>query len=168
MKTGFVDGDSTLLTCWKDIAKYLGKSVRTVQRWEENFGLPVLRPNGTRRKSAVVAQIRDLDAWLAGQWSGRTNGKKQDGKPAERIVGINDLIKRSQELRSAHVALMEETSVALEILVESFNQLDGMRRNKLPPPRFLHRNFIKRQKPLILKTRPGRRCMNPAADLPTD
>jgi hypothetical protein len=53
-----------VLTSWKDIARYMGKGVRTVQRWEADFGLPVRRPNGSGKK-AVLARPRDLDAWIA-------------------------------------------------------------------------------------------------------
>ena len=38
--------ESAVLSSWKDIAKYMGKGVRTVQRWERHLGLPVRRPNG--------------------------------------------------------------------------------------------------------------------------
>jgi hypothetical protein len=34
------------LTTWKEVAAYLGKGVRTVQRWEAELGLPVRRPKG--------------------------------------------------------------------------------------------------------------------------
>jgi hypothetical protein len=60
----------TLLASWKEIASYLRKGVRTVQRWEEEFGLPVRRPKeGLRR--AVYALIDELDRWLATHWSQR-------------------------------------------------------------------------------------------------
>lgn len=64
-QTYFVD--PLALTCWKDIAQSLGKGVRTVQRWERSFGLPVRRPKAMLRgcsKAPVVAYPRDLDAWL--------------------------------------------------------------------------------------------------------
>lgn len=51
-----------ILNGWKEIARYLGRGVRTVQRWEE-FGLPIRRPNGSRR-SEVVAASEELDAWV--------------------------------------------------------------------------------------------------------
>lgn len=35
-----------ILACWKDIARYMGKGVRTVQRREQQFGLPVQRTLG--------------------------------------------------------------------------------------------------------------------------
>jgi hypothetical protein len=37
--------------------------VRTVQRWEQELGLPVRRPRGKSR-SAVIALKNELDAWL--------------------------------------------------------------------------------------------------------
>jgi CheY-like chemotaxis protein len=55
---------SSVLHSWKEIARYLGCGVRTVQRWEHDLGLPVRRPRGEIR-SAVIALTADLDAWLA-------------------------------------------------------------------------------------------------------
>jgi serine/threonine-protein kinase len=48
---------------WKDIAAYLGRDVRTVQRWEGERRLPVHRlPGGD--KPRVYALTSELDAWL--------------------------------------------------------------------------------------------------------
>lgn len=55
-----------ILHSWKDIAAYLGKSSRTVQRWEREDGLPVRRI-GQNRRSSVYALSRELDDWLSGQ-----------------------------------------------------------------------------------------------------
>jgi hypothetical protein len=52
-----------VLSGWKEIAHYLNRGVRTVQRWEQ-FGLPVHRPHGEPR-SAVTALPEELDAWVA-------------------------------------------------------------------------------------------------------
>ena len=54
------------LTCWKDIANYLGKGVRTVQRYEREAGLPVRRPSA-RNKGLVFAWTEELDAWISKQ-----------------------------------------------------------------------------------------------------
>src|SRR5689334_7283409 len=54
---------SDLLNSWKEIAAYLNRGVRTVQRWEVELGLPVRRPRG-RSRSAVIAFRADLDQWL--------------------------------------------------------------------------------------------------------
>jgi hypothetical protein len=52
-----------ILNSWKEIAAYVGRGVRTVQRWEANLGLPVHRPKGKDR-SAVLAFAEELDTWL--------------------------------------------------------------------------------------------------------
>jgi hypothetical protein len=52
-----------ILNSWKEIANYLGRGVRTVQRWEAHLGLPVHRPSG-RDHSAVLAFSTELDQWL--------------------------------------------------------------------------------------------------------
>ena len=52
-----------ILNSWKEIAAYLGKSVRTVQRMEVELGLPVRRPKGHAR-SSVMALTTELDQWL--------------------------------------------------------------------------------------------------------
>jgi CheY-like chemotaxis protein len=52
------------LNSWKEIAQYLGRGVRTVQRWESELGMPVRRPRGKSR-SAVIAVMSELDQWLA-------------------------------------------------------------------------------------------------------
>ena len=51
------------LNSWKEIAQYMGRAVRTLQRWEHDLGLPVHRPKGEDR-SAVLAFAEELDAWL--------------------------------------------------------------------------------------------------------
>lgn len=53
-----------ILNSWKEIAAYLGRGVRTAQRWEVELHLPVRRPRNKSR-SAVVALRTDLDQWIA-------------------------------------------------------------------------------------------------------
>jgi hypothetical protein len=55
--------NNNLLNSWKEIANYLGRGVRTVQRWEAQLGLPVHRPAGHSR-SAVIAFEDELTTWL--------------------------------------------------------------------------------------------------------
>jgi Tol biopolymer transport system component len=50
------------LESWKEIAAYLKKGVRTVQRWERAEGLPVRRL-GQDRTGFVFAYKSELDAW---------------------------------------------------------------------------------------------------------
>ena len=53
---------SERLESWKEIAAYLKKGVRTVQRWERTDGLPVRRL-GQERTGVVFAYKAELDAW---------------------------------------------------------------------------------------------------------
>ena len=51
------------LSGWKEIAGYLGKGVRTVQRYERQMGLPIHRPGG-KTSPAVVAVVAEIDRWV--------------------------------------------------------------------------------------------------------
>ena len=63
-----------LLNSWKDIANYLGRGVRTVQRWEVQLHLPVRRLH-LHSRSSVTALKSDIDGWL--RQAGRsTNGAR--------------------------------------------------------------------------------------------
>lgn len=53
-----------ILHSWKEIASYVGRGVRTIQRYEVQFGFPVHRPTGSSR-SAVMAFSDEIDAWLS-------------------------------------------------------------------------------------------------------
>jgi len=45
---------SDVLNSWKEVSNYIGRGVRTVQRWEKDFGLPVRRPSGHLRGSVIA------------------------------------------------------------------------------------------------------------------
>ncbi len=121
-------GDPAVLSCWKDIAKYLGKGVRTVQRWEREFELPVRRPKGANRKSAVTAHPRDLDAWLTSRWALRA--AKEMAEPLEtaaELLGlktaINERIHAARALREQQSHLIHELSAAMQMLVQNCDLL---------------------------------------------
>src|SRR6476620_10142480 len=50
------------LDSWKEIAAYLGRGIRTVQRWEREEGLPVHRLAHEKRGS-IYARREELVAW---------------------------------------------------------------------------------------------------------
>ena len=52
------------LESWKEIASYLRRDKRTVQRWEKEYGLPVHRLQ-LNSGSTVYAYTSELDAWYA-------------------------------------------------------------------------------------------------------
>ncbi len=55
-----------ILESWKEIAGYLGVTVRTAQNWEHDRGLPIRR-DGHGRRARVSADLRELDAWKSGR-----------------------------------------------------------------------------------------------------
>ncbi len=57
---------SDRLDSWKEIAAYLNRGTRTVQRWERDEGLPVHRLQHDKLGS-VYAFRSELDAWWAGR-----------------------------------------------------------------------------------------------------
>lgn len=81
------------LDSWKDIARYLGRDVRTVIRWEQTRGLPVHRvPGGTL--SRVFAYPDELDRWLEGGGAARANGETTNGRENSGAIepfGENDV-----------------------------------------------------------------------------
>src|SRR5215510_5113345 len=52
-----------VLNSWKEIAEYMGRGVRTVQRYERGLRLPVHRPAGKSR-SAVIAFADEIEGWM--------------------------------------------------------------------------------------------------------
>jgi hypothetical protein len=53
-----------VLNSWKEIASYLDRGVRTVQRWERELQLPVRRI-GKGRRSPVYVLIPELNFWMS-------------------------------------------------------------------------------------------------------
>ncbi len=104
-----------VLTSWKDIANYMGKGVRTVQRWEQDFGLPVRRPRGSNKK-AVLARPRDLDAWVALRCSSRSQigvATAARGTPVSILSSLAAHIETSRQLRESSRELLNEVHSAL-------------------------------------------------------
>ena len=77
--SGAGESNNLRLDSWKEIAAYLGRSERTVCRWEEREGLPVHRLQHEKRGS-VFAYKRELDAW----WNARR--KLVEPEPQEAVV----------------------------------------------------------------------------------
>jgi tetratricopeptide (TPR) repeat protein len=57
-----LSGEDDVLDSWKEIAAYLGRSVRAVQGWEKDEDLPVHR-HLHERQGSVYAYRSELDAW---------------------------------------------------------------------------------------------------------
>ncbi len=123
------NGHAAVLTSWKDIARYMGKGVRTVQRWEQDFGLPVRRPKGSNKK-AVLARPRDLDAWVAMSCASRTElprsatpqtHSRQAAMAA--LLTLKAKIETARQLRDSNQLLTAELTAAINTLRSQLTEL---------------------------------------------
>jgi len=73
--------DEPRLDSWKEIASYLGRGIRTVQRWEREEGLPIHRLDHVKRGS-VYASRRELTAWWESRRRPEVAPATSDGAPA--------------------------------------------------------------------------------------
>jgi hypothetical protein len=121
--------ESAVLSSWKDIARYMGKGVRTVQRWERHLGLPVRRPNGVSHKSAVLLDRSDLDAWLATRFSARGSVRDLAVKGTEPSdsarTTLREGIRTARALRDANHALTQQISESVRLLTERCDLLSN-------------------------------------------
>ncbi len=115
MATGASENPA-VFTCWKEIAFYLGKGVRTVQRWENEFGLPVQRPD-MKSKGTVRASRQELDLWLQGHWGSRAfHGP---------VAAVSDIIQQSRRLREERRRIIAELQNSVHALAELGKQWQG-------------------------------------------
>jgi hypothetical protein len=121
--------ESAVLSSWKDIARYMGKGVRTVQRWEHHLGLPVRRPNGASHKSAVLLDRSELDAWLATRFSARGTVRDLAAKGIEPSDSarnsLREGIQKARALRDANHALTQQISESIRLLTERCDRLSN-------------------------------------------
>jgi len=89
-----------LLNSWKEVSAYVGRSVRTAQRWEK-YGLPVRRLSSSPR-AAVVARAADIDIWVQ---AAQSHGF---GATLVNVLSPADLIQQSQLLRAESRLLLSE------------------------------------------------------------
>ncbi len=93
------------LNGWKEIGSYLGRVVRTAQRWE-TLGMPVHRP-ATRKRTAVIAFPHELDTWLV-----RNRPRLDSYEPGDGAASITDLASLTERLDRLQ---REASMLALEI-----------------------------------------------------
>jgi hypothetical protein len=123
-----------LLNSWKEIATYLGRGVRTAQRWEK-YGLPVRRLAPGPRAS-VIADARDIDRWIQ---SAKAHGipAEEPSKPAlvptvalapvkqfPTLRGEHDLLEKGRDRLAqliANVARLRENCERASELARSIN-----------------------------------------------
>jgi predicted DNA-binding transcriptional regulator AlpA len=109
---------------WKDVANYLGKGVRTVQRYEKELALPVRRPGGKTRGS-VVATRAEIDAWIAASPVRDTfePGTRRGTNSLPSMGSLRTSLGEMRKLREQMVALRSEMVHSVVLLSESLRQM---------------------------------------------
>ena len=120
--------EATHFLCgWKDIANYLGKGVRTVQRYECHLGLPVRRPAGKSRGS-VVATKAELDAWVSAspiRHAFSLTKPADDSRYQVSATAIKNGLEEMGRLRDQMMALREEVRSSVSLLRQSIKEIHG-------------------------------------------
>jgi hypothetical protein len=119
------------LSGWKEIARYLDKGVRTVQRYERDFGLPVRRPAG-RPRASVVATKAEMDAWVSA--SPIREAYQLPPRPVDSLNSPIAQMKRGMaemvRLRDQMMQLGSEVKASTRVLQENVVDLEQLvRRN---------------------------------------
>ena len=83
-----------VLRSWKEIAAYLGKSVRSVQRWERELHLPVHRPGA----GVLIAFPEELARWAHRQVD-NGNPELRSSQVERMVAARNRLRERTTVLR---------------------------------------------------------------------
>ena len=104
---------SGLLSSWKEVASYLNRGMRTVQRWER-FGLPVHRM-GDSSRAPVFAFANEIEGWLRNAPSSLGLTNNHDARLSTQRAKLTSrqrrLIEFAQELRHRALELMQAVEV---------------------------------------------------------
>jgi hypothetical protein len=106
-----------ILKSWKEIANHLHCGVRTAQRWEQEFGLPIRRPPD---RNVVLAISEELDEWVT---SAGTNSVTEDAR--DKLMGISELRQELAELRLRQRELATRLRACVNIGRESAKKRNG-------------------------------------------
>lgn len=113
------------LSGWKEIASYLGKGVRTVQRYERQMGLPVRRP-ARKAWGSVIATKAELDAWVQASPI-REVFRLRDPEPeyASMTRSITAGLSQMMRLRDQMFALRSEVRQSVRTLKDTVHTMQG-------------------------------------------
>jgi hypothetical protein len=114
------------LSGWKEIANYLGKGVRTVQRYERWSGLPVRRPAGMPSGGAVIATKAELDGWVKAspiREAFRLREIQLEQPPP--VPAIKHGVSQMKRLREEMLELRNEVKTMLRMLQINIYELQG-------------------------------------------
>jgi hypothetical protein len=104
-----------ILSGWKQIANYMEKGVRTVQRYERELALPVRRPAG-KSGGSVIATSAELDAWVKASPIRDQFELKRPGANSEMLQQLKRNVELMSRLRTETQQARQALSEGLELL----------------------------------------------------
>ena len=134
-----VAASKEVLNSWKEIARYLNRGIRTVQRWERELNLPVRRLRTGR--SPVLAERSALDLWVKNSQPGKPrskrNGNSQSGfKPV--TCSSLELYLTAQKLHEEATRSWNELRNTIQKLHATVGRISIVR----PPPQMISQIHI--------------------------
>jgi phage terminase Nu1 subunit (DNA packaging protein) len=118
--------NSEVLNSWKEIAAYMGRGVRTVQRWERELGLPVRRPRAKQR-SAVIALTTDLERWLHKVPQGTLNTHASTDEKREKLHLSTERLLRQVHHMVEQSNRMQEIAKTTVVLTSKLRERQSQR-----------------------------------------
>jgi hypothetical protein len=112
--------DRKVLNSWKEIAAYLDRGVRTVQRWHQDLQLPVHKVKNTRHASVFAYRV-EIDRWLQA-CAKRSQGEGPDYSQREREA-TRHRADTTRELASKMMVLVGEQRDSVATLQEMMVRL---------------------------------------------
>jgi predicted DNA-binding transcriptional regulator AlpA len=134
-----------ILTSWKEIGQYLGKGVRTVQRWESEYGLPVRRASSGSHR-AVLAVPQEIDAWVQQQTKDRRSELECLRSEAQALREENAILRHqmagtvaeTQQSAQPREKRNADSAIAVDLLRQSSRRSHVSSRTQLAPERNSH------------------------------
>jgi len=119
--------DRRILNSWKEIAGYLGRGVRTVQRWEAQLGLPIHRPAG-KDHSAVLAFSSELDQWLDSRPVRYPTISHPNQVPDAQTLQVHALLTRAEDMLQKIESLLVRADETQRRLAEALEEVAARER----------------------------------------
>ena len=108
-----------ILNGWKEIANYVGKGIRTVQRYERELGLPVRR-NAGKSTGSVIATKAEIDAWISARPLREELRRPLSAMDnAEMLKRLGQRVAEMQRLNKEMIASRAALRAAIKLLRES-------------------------------------------------
>jgi hypothetical protein len=107
---------------WKRVAEHLGRTVRTVQRWERELGLPVHHA-GRSKGYSVFAYASELDEWLRAQ-SGEHGSQETAPTPSANAVVVSRPVVNNRRYRTRIALIAAAGAILGAALVVAFGKVE--------------------------------------------